>query len=817
MKNILSRVFAAALSKRSLELSRGFGFMRALVIVAALAMGGLTWSGCKKSDTSESSDGNVTNTTGDVGGSSTSAPTPAPTLPKNDSPVAPEKKPESRKTPDPRKPAPKKDEPIAKSSSANKKTNSTSDNQRFEYDHDALVEKCRKAGIPAPPNLSDLKPDLAALIHDQAIKACDGGSAEDIGRLGSMYLAISTSREDSDRAVNCYSKAKELAPDDHRWPYMLARLFLKRDSAVRGRLELERTVELNPDYAMGYGWLGNLCLSQENGKEAKEFFDKFIGLRPEDAFGYCGRGAALLIQGELETAKLDLDKAIELDPTMGWAFALTSRYHEGKGESVEAKQAMRKASTLPIRPGMLLRDPLAVERWRCLGATETALLELAALAQARDLPSAQKLSEILLSDHSDNPVLILGLSRFELIQGKYEEALKLAIRARGQDPNSADVHETIARCYIKLGNLDEALAAAEKAVEANDRVDYAHRVKGEVLLAMNRLDDAKASFTRDRELNPGRPQTAQMIANIWFMQEDYEKAREFFEKAILAANVGNYPITTYGPLFAGLGEVDLREEKMDLAVTHFGQAIASDPGYVDSFMSLASALIDEGRGDEALAFCDKILSERPEFAVYKLMRVEILDMLGRSDEALRAIQELVKFSPNAPNTFLVAGRVFNNNKYTEQADLSFKRAVELAPRLEKAQVAHVEFLLSQGNGKEALAAAEEGLEYLPESVRLANTVSWFRGTISDESLRDPEKAVKWGEFVCERTERKLASCLDTLACAYASAGRFEDAANTVQEAIDIAKTDPRLSEELTNYESRLELFKSQKPYIDTDH
>ncbi|GJM24677.1 MAG: hypothetical protein DHS20C16_10920 [Phycisphaerae bacterium] len=807
MKTISSKVLAAAVRSASFELRRQTPLR---VLVVAIAVGTFGLSGCKKSESDSGSTDSSDSTSQSSGSETAHTPTPPPTLPKVKPPAAVTKEPD-------KKPTEEQDKSVAKSSTPSRQPASSPapKNQRFEYDHDALVEKCRDAGLPIPPDLTALKTDLAALIHEQVLTSCASGSAEDIGRLGSMYLAIATNREESSLAVDCYTKAKELAPKSHKWPYMLARLFLNRNSDVRGRLELERTIELEPNYAMGYGWLGNLCLKQENGAEAKEFFTKYIDLKPEDAFGYCGRAAAFLNLNDLEAVKADLDQAMELDPSMGWSYVLLAHYLEKTGEGVLARQAMHKASTLPIRPGMLLRDPLSIDRWRSLGATETALLELGRLAQMRDMPSARRLSELLLSDHSENPVLILGLSRFELFQGKYEDSLKLAMRAKELDPDAPETHETIARCKLGLGETDEALAAAERAVELNGDADYCHRVKGDVLLAMGRLDDAKASFMRDRELNPGRPQTAQTIANIWFRQENYEKAREFYEKALLAAKVGNHPPKTFGPLFAGLGEIDLREDKLDIAITHFGQAIAADPGYVDSFMSLAKALIEQDRGNEALEFCDQILANRPEFMVYKLMRVEILDRLGKSKEALAGAAELVKFYPDSADAFLVAGRVLNTNKMFDRAEVSFKRSVDLAPGSEKARVAYVEFLLSQKKNKEALNASEQGLEVLPKSVRLANTAGWFRATIDDESLRDPQAAIKWGELACAGTNRKLASCLDTLACAYASAGRYDDAVSTAQEAIELAKTNPLLGEELINYEARLALFKSGKPYIES--
>jgi spermidine synthase len=73
------------------------------------------------------------------------------------------------------------------------------------------------------------------------------------------------------------------------------------------------------------------------------------------------------------------------------------------------------------------------------------------------------------------------------------------------------------------------------------------------------------------------------------------------------------------------------------------------------------------------------------------------------------------------------------------------------------------------------------------------------------------EAVKLALRACELTQRKDIACLDTLAAAYASAGRFGEAVATAQEAWQLARATGQNStaEEI---HMRLQLYRDQKPY-----
>ena len=56
--------------------------------------------------------------------------------------------------------------------------------------------------------------------------------------------------------------------------------------------------------------------------------------------------------------------------------------------------------------------------------------------------------------------------------------------------------------------------------------------------------------------------------------------------------------------------------------------------------------------------------------------------------------------------------------------------------------------------------------------------------------------------------------LDTLAAAYAEAGRFDDALRTIETAIDKARAEGKSPESLADFQQRAALYKKHQPFQD---
>ena len=92
-----------------------------------------------------------------------------------------------------------------------------------------------------------------------------------------------------------------------------------------------------------------------------------------------------------------------------------------------------------------------------------------------------------------------------------------------------------------------------------------------------------------------------------------------------------------------------------------------------------------------------------------------------------------------------------------------------------------------------------------------NNLAWLLATGSNISAKDADKAIELAEKACKLTEYKNPQCLDTLAVAYASAGRFDDAVKTAEKALNIVKT--TYQESIAGeIQSRIKLFQSHQQY-----
>ena len=73
------------------------------------------------------------------------------------------------------------------------------------------------------------------------------------------------------------------------------------------------------------------------------------------------------------------------------------------------------------------------------------------------------------------------------------------------------------------------------------------------------------------------------------------------------------------------------------------------------------------------------------------------------------------------------------------------------------------------------------------------------------------QAVSLAERACQLTGDRVAPYLDTLAAAYAAAGRFKDAVATAQKAIELASSAGQ-TQIVSEIETRLELYRAGRAY-----
>lgn len=117
---------------------------------------------------------------------------------------------------------------------------------------------------------------------------------------------------------------------------------------------------------------------------------------------------------------------------------------------------------------------------------------------------------------------------------------------------------------------------------------------------------------------------------------------------------------------------------------------------------------------------------------------------------------------------------------------------------------------------EAVAYLKKALQLNPHSTQAMDNLTWILATCPDATVRDGGLAVQWGERGCELTDNKETIFIGTLAAAYAEAGRFDDAVDTAQRAIVLARQHGEAALRERN-EQLLRLYQAHQAYHESEY
>jgi tetratricopeptide (TPR) repeat protein len=120
-------------------------------------------------------------------------------------------------------------------------------------------------------------------------------------------------------------------------------------------------------------------------------------------------------------------------------------------------------------------------------------------------------------------------------------------------------------------------------------------------------------------------------------------------------------------------------------------------------------------------------------------------------------------------------------------------------------------LLKRGRTSEAIAHFQKALTIQPDEAERPNNLAWVLATCGDASVRDGLRAVALAERANMLAGGSSPAILDTLAAAYAEAGRFGDAVRTAQAALKLVQQSGQM-EPARQFQERLKLYQAGRQY-----
>jgi tetratricopeptide (TPR) repeat protein len=229
-------------------------------------------------------------------------------------------------------------------------------------------------------------------------------------------------------------------------------------------------------------------------------------------------------------------------------------------------------------------------------------------------------------------------------------------------------------------------------------------------------------------------------------------------------------------------------------------------------MLLGTALVEAGQVQEGLSHMEEAVRLDPADVNARFNLGLALQRQGRLDDARKQLEEALRLDPEHVDAQLVLGVIEGTEGRHERAAQRFEAVLQNKPDHDEGQFNLGVALNMLGRPAEALVRLRESLRLRPDVPERMIYLAGLLATHADASVRDPEEAIRIAEEAVELTGRRDAVALDTLAAAYASAGRFDDAARTAEEALARANA-AGAGAYARDIAARRDLYRQGRPYI----
>jgi protein O-mannosyl-transferase len=302
--------------------------------------------------------------------------------------------------------------------------------------------------------------------------------------------------------------------------------------------------------------------------------------------------------------------------------------------------------------------------------------------------------------------------------------------------------------WRQTGEYRNLIALYTATLKKNPGCWMAHYNLGIALSEQGKTDPAIDQYRQAVALRPGYAEAHYNLGRLLVEQGRLDDAIVHYEKAVEINPADPEAQNNLGVTLFGIGRVND-------AIVHYQKALEIQPNYAEASCNLANALVSKGDLDGAIAHYTACVAAVPDETEAQYNLASALLRKGRADEAIVRYQKVLQLHPENADAHANLGSAF----------------------------------LAKGGVGEAVAEYTKALEISPENIAAQSNLAWLLATSADPSIRNGAEAVRLAERADSASSRSDThpTVLRILAAAYAEAGRFAEAKETAQHALEAAK------------------------------
>lgn len=467
-------------------------------------------------------------------------------------------------------------------------------------------------------------------------------------------ICMKTGKENN--AIEYAMKAKEIAPQDYTFDYLIGTAYVALKIYNKGIEYLEAALALNPEHFQIYNNLGTAYLLVGSREKAIDCYKKAIKIRPEDAISYYNIGSIYQIQNKHEQACDYFEKAYHLDNQENYLISLAL----SELKSMQLEKAAKHYKALAILHPE--KDSFQYNLASCY--------EL-----MRDFPSAINIMKLLLARNPKSITMAQKLANLYIETRNFRQAKDLYDSIILKASPSSEVLYQYAILSTQLYDTGTAEKIFKKVIKMNPENAVAHKDLGVIYLNQRLFDYAEDEFRIAMELAPNDFDIIFEYANYLYSVSKYQEADKYYDKALAIKD------DVVAKSLQAINKIELNQ--LDNARELIESALTEQPEH--EYIQFLAGRIYYSMEDyeKAKIYFIKSLEQNPDIETKNLLAL-CYYQLGEYDKALNIFKALLEKNSENISLLLNEAKCYEKMNETNKALEVLDKLTDIFPECEEA-------------------------------------------------------------------------------------------------------------------------------------
>ncbi len=340
------------------------------------------------------------------------------------------------------------------------------------------------------------------------------------------------------------------------------------------------------------------------------------------------------------------------------------------------------------------------------------------------------------------------LAKIEAVRKNHSKAIELFIKAIEQDKDEHDFYVDLAKSYIDISWLDEALCALKKSINMSivknncENIDEKQFLSGWILIKKNETSKALLSLNSIKKNSKFYPKAQILIQVINLKKSNLSKAVKILEKYYKEEKENAILLDTLALCYK---ELKLYKK----AIQVYKQGLKLYPNSIYYTLELIDLLIDDKNYDEAMDLIEKFSEKHKNCASIYNSLARIYYRLKDLNKALESMEEYLRLDKNNAESYYFKGLILNDMNNFDSAKTSIYNAIRINPTIAK-------YYSQMARSYMGLSEYENALMYIREAIEIdENEINYKKQAYEISLSIGNEEQIKKYKKQLERSEKFL--------------------------------------------------------------